>query len=48
MMHNPHRQPDIHPSAEVGGSEATGALRDTSLATAPAGGDPTNSDKFRT
>ena len=43
MVQNPHRQPDIHPGAEGGGSEATGALRDTGLATAPAGGDPTTS-----
>ena len=43
MVQNPHRQPDIHPGAEGGGPEATGALRDTGLATAPAGGDPTTS-----
>ena len=43
MLQNPHRQPDIHPGAEGGGSESTGALRDTSLATTPAGGDPTTS-----
>ena len=43
MVQNPHRQPDIHPAAEGGGPEATGALRDTGLATAPAGGDPTTS-----
>ena len=43
MVQNPHRQPDIHPGAKGGGPEATGALRDTSLATAPAGGDPTTS-----
>ena len=33
----------MHPGAEGGGSESTGALRDTGLATAPAGGDPTTS-----
>ena len=47
MVQNPHRQPNIHPGAEGvgihpgaegGGSESTGALRDTGLATAPAGG----------
>ena len=43
MVQNPHRQPDIHPGAEGGGPEATGALRDAGLATAPAGGDPTTS-----
>ena len=43
MVQNPHRQPDIHPGAEGGGSESTGALRDTGLAAAPAGGDPTTS-----
>ena len=43
MLQNPHRQPDIHPGTEDGGSEATGTLRDTSLATAPAGDDPTTS-----
>ena len=43
MLQNPHRQPDIHPGAEGGGSESTGALRDTGLATTPAGGDPTTS-----
>ena len=43
MLQTPHRQPDIHPGAEGGGSEATGALRDTGLATAPAGDDPTTS-----
>ena len=43
MLQNPHRQPDIHPGAKGGGSEATGALRDTGSATAPAGGDPTTS-----
>ena len=41
MVQNPHRRPDIHPGAEGRGSESTGALRDTGLATAPAGGDPT-------
>ena len=43
MLQNPHRQPDIHPGAEGGGPESAGALRDTGLATAPAGGDPTTS-----
>ena len=43
MPQNPHRQPDIHPGAEGGGAESTGALRDMGLATAPAGGDPTTS-----
>ena len=43
MLQNPHRQPDIHPGAKGGGSESTGTLRDTGLATAPAGGDPTTS-----
>ena len=43
MPQNPHRQPDMHPDAEGGGPEATGARRDTSLATAPAGDDPTTS-----
>ena len=43
MVQNPHRQPEIHPGAVGGGSESTGALRDTGLATAPAGGDPTTS-----
>ena len=43
MVQNPHRQPDIHPGAEGGGSESPGALRDTGLATAPAGGDSTTS-----
>ena len=43
MLQNPHRQPNIHPGTEGGGPEATGALRDTSLATTPAGGDPTTS-----
>ena len=43
MLQNPHRQPDIHPGTEGGGPEATGTLRDTSLATAPAGSDPTTS-----
>ena len=43
MLQNPHRQPDIHSGTEVGGSEAAGTLRDTSLATAPAGDDPTTS-----
>ena len=43
MVQNPHRQPDIHPGAEGGGSEATGALRDTGLASAPAGDDLTTS-----
>ena len=43
MLQNPHRQPEIHPGAVGGGSESTGALRDTGLATAPAGGDPTTS-----
>ena len=43
MLQNPHRQPDIHPSAEGGGPESVGALRDTSLASAPAGGAPTTS-----
>ena len=46
MVQNPHRQPDIHPGAKGGGSEATGSLRDTSLATAPAGGDPTTSKQI--
>ena len=41
MVQNPHRQPDIHPGAEGGGSESMGALRDTGLATTPACGDPT-------
>ena len=43
MVQNPHCQPDIHPGAEVGGPESTGVLRDTRLATAPAGDDPTTS-----
>ena len=43
MLQNPHRQPDMHPGAEGGGSESAGALRDTSLATAPGGGDLTTS-----
>ena len=38
MVQNPHRQPDIHPGARGGGSESTGARRDTGLTTAPAGG----------
>ena len=38
MVQNPHRQPDIHPGAEGGGSESAGALRDTGQATAPVGG----------
>ena len=43
MLQNPHRQPEIHPGVEGGGSESTGALRDTGLDTAPASGDPTTS-----
>jgi len=43
MLQNPHRQPEIHPGAVGGGSESTGALRDTGLATAPAGSAPTTS-----
>ena len=46
MLQNPHRQPDIHPGTEGGGSESTGALRDTSLAAAPAGDDPTTSSQI--
>ena len=46
MVQNPHRQPDIHPGTEGGGPESTGALQDTSLATAPAGGDPTTSKQI--
>ena len=46
MPQNPHRQPDIHPGAEGGGAESTGALRDTSLATAPAGDDPTTASQI--
>ena len=46
MVQNPHRQPEIHPGAVGGGSESTGALRDTSLATAPAGDDPTTSKQI--
>ena len=46
MLQNPHRQPDIHPGAEGGGPEAAGTLRDTSLATAPAGDDPTTSKQM--
>ena len=46
MVQNPHRQPDIHPGAEGVGPEAAGALRDTGLATAPAGSDPTTSKQI--
>ena len=46
MVQNPHRLPDRHPGARGGGSESTGALRDTGLATAPAGGDPTTSSQI--
>ena len=46
MLQNPHRQPDIHSGAEGGGSESTGVLRDTGLATTPAGGDPTTSKQM--
>ena len=43
MAQNPHRQPNMHPGTEDGGPESTGARRDTSLATAPAGDEPTTS-----
>ena len=43
MAQNPHRQPNMHPGTEDGGPESTGARRDTSLATAPTGDDPTTS-----
>ena len=46
MLQNPHRQPEIHPGVEGGGSESTGALRDTGLDTAPAGDDPTSSKQI--